>query len=131
MGWFIRFALRTVMPASGRLKGVEETGLKAYLRQLRRDAPWIIRVGLIATSFVFIWSPIITVFVPLPAFLLPKKLLEKHAQKAASHPIYVLRQSTFMVKMIAGLCWAQDEDNRRELGLEPLPPDPLTWRVGE
>ena len=131
LGWFIRFALRAVMPPTGKLKGVGATGLKPFLKEVRRDSPFIFRIGIVATSFVFIWSPILTIFLPLPAFVLPKSLLEKHAQRAASHPFYLVRQSTFMVKMIAGLCWAKDPDNRRELGLDPLPPDPRIWKEGE
>jgi hypothetical protein len=131
LGWFIRFALRAVMPPAGRFKGVGDTALKPYLAQLRRDAPPLFRIGIVATSFVFIWSPLVTIFLPLPAFFLPKALLEKHAQRAAKHPFYLLRQSTFMVKMVAGLCWAQDADVRREFGLPALPPDPTTWREGQ
>jgi hypothetical protein len=119
------------MPPSGRFKGVGDTGLKPFLREIRRESTFLFRIGIVATAFVFIWSPLITIFLPLPAFLLPRSLLEKHAQRAASHPIYLVRQSTFMVKMVAGLCWAKDADVRREMGLEPLLPDPGTWRKGE
>lgn len=131
MGWFIRFACRAIMPGGGRFKGVEATDLTAFLADIRADGPPLFRVGLVVTSLVFIGSPVLTIFVPLPAFLLPKRLLELHAQRAVSHRFYWLRQSTLMVKMVAGLCWSMDTEVRKELGLAALPPDPRTWRQGE
>ena len=40
-------------------------------------------------------------------------------------------QATFMLKMVAALCWAADPEVRAKVGLEPLEPDPGTWREGE
>ena len=119
------------MPRSDKLPGVADTDLKPYIKQVRREASFIFRLGIVVSAWFFVVSPLLTIFVPLPLFFLPERLRERHAQKAASHPLYLVRQSCFMVKMVAGLRWAADPEVRRRLGLQPLPPDPGTWREGE
>jgi hypothetical protein len=130
MTWFQRKALEALMPAHGDLKGVADTGLAQFLKQYARESPGLLRVGLSASTFIFHALPIATVFVPLPAFCLPKSLMAKHANRIASHPVYIIRMSIFNLKLVAGLCWAVDPDVRRTIGLKPLEPDPGTWQEG-
>ena len=113
------------------LPGVADTDLKPYIKQVRRESSFVFRLGLVASAWFFVTCPLLTIFVPLPVFLLPRSLREKHAQKAARHSLYLVRQSCFMVKMVAGLRWASDPEVRRRMGLEPLKPDPGTWKEGE
>ena len=45
------------------------------------------------------------------------------------HPIYLVRQSAFVLKLNAGFCWGADPDVRRAIGLAPYRPDPEGWRT--
>lgn len=126
--WLIRFSFRTLFPTGGDLPGVAETDLGAYVDLFLREAGFMMRLGLVLSCLVFVCCPILTVYVPLPAFLLPRSWRERHARKAAAHPLYLIRQTTTMLKMIAGICWAQDPAVRTRLGLRALKPDPGTWR---
>ncbi len=128
MRWFVRFALSAIMPSSGDLKGVSETALDPFLDRLDRDAPPLFRFGVVLASLFFCLSPIITIWIPLPAFMLSKAQLRRHTEKGAGHPIYLIRQTIFLIKMVAGLCWSEDADVRATLGLPALDPDPGTWR---
>ena len=120
--------MRTLMPSGGRLKGVEETDMDGFLRNFGREAPLLMRIGLVGSILLFAFGPLLTICVPLPAFWLPKTLLEKHTQRMCDHPIYLIRMSTYLVKMIAGICWGMDPEVRIALKTKPLEPDPGTWR---
>lgn len=126
--WFIQYALRTILPGGTGIKGVEETDLAPFLVQFRREAPWLMRFGLWISTWIYLWSPILTVYVPLPLFLLPRAWREKHAFRAATHRWYLMRQTMLMLKMVAGLCWGQDSDVRSQLGVPLLNGDPGTFR---
>ncbi|MEC9073419.1 MAG: hypothetical protein VX938_13595 [Myxococcota bacterium] len=128
MNWFILFSIRTLMPSGGALKGIEETDYRGFLSNFRREAPLLMRIGFNASVLLFVFGPLITVYLPLPAFLLPGKLLERHTQRMCDHPIYVVRMSTYLVKMVAGICWGMDPEVRAALKTPPLEPDPGTWR---
>jgi hypothetical protein len=117
-----------LMPRTEGLPGLEDTGIDAFLRRYRSECPRIMWVGLVVGSLVFALTPLITIGVPLPSFLLPRRALDRHASKIASHRVYVLRQAVFLVKMVAGLCWGSHADVRKILALPPYPPDPGTWR---
>jgi hypothetical protein len=66
---------------------------------------------------------------PVPAFLLSKKKLDRHARKLAVSRFYLVRQLIFLVKMMAGFCWGADPQVRRAFNLAALPPDPGTLRT--
>lgn len=119
------------MPPLDGMKGVEGTNLKGFLSEINRDAPLNIRLGLIVSTWVYLLTPIFTVWVPLPAFFLPAKLRDKHTNRFSTHRFYLIRSCALMIKMMAGMCWGRDPQIRRLLGCEELPPDPGTWRTGE
>jgi hypothetical protein len=73
-------------------------------------------------------SDLFTVFVPLPAFLLPAKLADKHAERVTSTDVYLVRQAVFLVKLCAGLAWGADPQVRKRFAMAPLEQDPGTWR---
>jgi hypothetical protein len=73
-------------------------------------------------------TPLITVGLPLPAFALPKKLLDRHTERILSYPIYLVRQGVFLIRLSAGLCWGADADVRARFALAPYAPDPGTFR---
>ncbi len=116
------------MPRSESLPGIGDTDLDGFLRRMRVDADRLYWLGLVLGAVVFALTPLLTVFVPLPAFLLPRGLLEKHCDRILSSNIYVVRQAVFLVRLSAGMCWGADEAVRAKFALAPLPPDPGTFR---
>jgi len=86
------------------------------------------RIGIAAATFVFMITPIITVYLPLPAFLLRGRMLERHTTKLLGHRSYLIRQVVFLLKMVGGLCWGEHDKARARLGRPALPPDPRTWQ---
>ena len=118
----------TLYPRTDAFPGLEDTGIDAFLVRFRRESTTLIWVGVLLGSVVFHWSPLLTVFVPLPAFFLPAKLREKHASRLLGSRIYLLRQAAFLVKLVAGLCWGADPVVRAKLGLPVMDADPGTWR---
>ncbi len=127
--WLIKFAMCTLMPRTDALPGIGDTELDAFLRRMRADAEPLYWLGLVVGAVVFAISPLVTVGVPLPAFWLPRRLRERHADRLLSHPVYVLRQAVFLVRLSAGLCWGADPVVRSRLALAPYAPDPGTFRV--
>ena len=107
MKWLIRKTMQDLYPASGDLPGIEDTGLDAYLDQFKAEAPALMYTGLVAGSALYQLTPLMTVGKPLPAVLLSPELREQHAQKITSTSNYPLRQSIFLVKMVAGMCWRE------------------------
>jgi hypothetical protein len=69
------------------------------------------------------------VFVPVPAFLLPAGMRDRHARKIAGTSFYLVRQSIFLLKLAAGLCWGAHPEVRKRFALPPLPDDPGTWKT--
>lgn len=128
MSWLIRKALEAVFPRSEALPGVADTDLAAFVARFRREAPPLMKVGFYLGVAVFHLSPLLTIYVPVPAFVLPQKLLDRHAYRAATSKVYLLKQCMFMVKLVAGLCWGAHPTVRERFGQPALPPDPGSWR---
>ena len=126
--WLIRFAFACVLPRTEQLLGVEDTDVDGFIRAYLAETHPLMKIGLYLATLVFVLSPLITIGVPLPAFLLPASWRDAHARRAASHPFYVVRQLVVLLKLAAGFCWAGDPEVRRRLGLQPLGPDPGTFR---
>ena len=116
-------------PRTDELPGLEDTGIDAFLLQFRRETTWLMWLGTLAGALVYHLSPIITIFVPLPALLLSKRQRDKHAHKLGGHSIYLVRQTAMLVKLPAGLCWGRDPKVRAKFALPPFAPDPDTWRT--
>ena len=116
-------------PRTDDLPGLEDTGIDAFLVQMRRETTFLMWLGVLAGTFVYYVSPILTIFVPLPAFFLTRGLRDKHVHKLGAHPLYLVRQTAMLVKLPAGLCWGRDPVVRAKFNLPPLPPDPDTWRT--
>ena len=93
-------------------------------------AGWLARIVLalvglaVLGAIVFHLTPILTVKVPLPAFWLPPKLADRHADAIATTDSYLLRQAVFLVKLVAGLAWASHPEVRKRFALAPLEADP-------
>lgn len=117
-----------MMPRSDALPGIEDTDVDGFLRRMRREADWLYWLGLVIGAVVFVVTPIITVWVPLPAFFLPRKLLERHADRIVGSRIYMFRNAVFLVRLSAGMCWGADTAVRARFALAPYGPDPGTFR---
>jgi hypothetical protein len=129
MTWLLRNAIAALYPRTATLPGIEDCGLDAYLAKFRAESTPLVWLGAVAGALVFQLTPIFYVFVPLPAFLLPAAVRERHAQRVATTEVYLIRQAIFMVKFVAGLCWGADPKVRAAFALPPLPADPGTWRT--
>ena len=117
-----------MFPKHESLPGVTETGIDDYLRQFMGETNWMTWIGVWASSIVFMLTPILTMGLPVPAFMLTQRALDRHASRLAYHRIYVLRQSMFIVKMVAGFCWGAHPAVRKHFNMEPYSGDPGTWR---
>lgn len=115
-------------PTTDRLPGLTPQEADDFLRRYKRESNALMWTGLVAGALVFTFTPLITVGVPLPSFLLPRGALDRHANKIAYHPVYLLRQAVFVVKLAAGICWGQRPEIRKIFALPPYPEDPGTHR---
>src|SRR4051812_44177957 len=98
----------TMMPRAAGLPGIADTDLDAFLRKMRQESQTLYWAGLVLGAIIFAVTPLITVGVPLPAFLLPERLLRRHAERVLAHPVYTIRQAAMLVRLSAGMCWGAD-----------------------
>jgi hypothetical protein len=129
MQWLIRSAMRDMMPATAALPGIAGTGLDAFLAKVHRESPFLVWIGLVLGALVYVLSPVLTVYLPLPSMWLPAAIRERHAQRITTTSHYFLRQSIFLLKMYACMCWGQDAAVRRQLNIAPYPIDPGSFRT--
>ena len=129
MLWLLRSAIVMTYPRIPGLPGIEDCALDEHLLRFRRESPLPIWLGTLAGALLFHLTPFMTVYLPLPAFLLPAKLKDRHAMRIMTTSWYLLRQAVFLVKLCAGLCWGADPEVRKRFNLPPLPKDPGTWRT--
>ena len=127
--WLIEHAMAAMMPRSAELPGILDTDLDGFVRRMREEADPLYWTGLVVSAVVYAISPLLTVFVPLPSFLLPAKLRALHTERLLSHPLYLLRQAGYVVRFSAGMCWGADPTVRAKFALAPYPADPGTFRT--
>lgn len=125
----IRSAMCDLMPATEHLPGIADTGVTAFLHDVKRESGQMYWLGLVLGAWVYALTPFMTVFVPLPAFVLPSSLRDKHAQRIVATRFYLVRQAVFLVRLSAGLCWGRDPRVRERLGLSAYAADPGTYRT--
>ena len=128
--WII-FSLSAMVPAHKDLPGIADTNIDAFLSKLEAEAPSIFYLGLRVAAIIFVISPILTTGIPLPAQWLSASKLNKHAEKIAESSIGPIRQMMMVQKMLAGLCWGENDQVRAYYGMEPYPENPGTWRQTE
>jgi hypothetical protein len=129
MMWLIRSALCALYPRTDELPGLSDCHVSDFLTKMRGEAPFMMWSGLLLGTLVFHATPLLTVFIPLPAFLLPRGLRDTHAYRLTTTRLYLVRQTTLILKLVAGLCWGADPRVRANLGLPELEPDPDEWRA--
>jgi hypothetical protein len=125
----VRFALVAFFPRVDDLPGLAELGVEQKIEALRRESTWLFWLGMVGAAIFFQASPILTIYRPLPAALLSPEALDAHAHKLASHPIYLIRQITVLLKLVGGCFWGQSPEIRAFLTLPAYGPDPGTWRT--
>lgn len=129
MNTLIRHVLCALMPATETMPGIKDADVDAFLVRFRKESAPLLWIGVVAGSVLFVLTPLITVGLPVPSFLLSARLLDTHAAKIASHPVYLLRQGVFVARLAAGLCWGGSSEVRKRLGVEAYAADPGTFRT--
>jgi hypothetical protein len=127
--WLVYTAVVVLYPRTALLPGADDCDMRAFLERFRREASPLLWLGVVAGAVLFHVTPIFTVFVPLPAFLLRDDVADRHADRISNTPIYLVRQSIFLVKLAGGFAWGAHPDVRARFALPPLAADPGTWRV--
>ena len=123
----IRWTLAAVFPSTERLPGLDRLDTDAALDEFL-GAPALVRLGLLGSTLAFLLCPLLTIGWPLPAFLLPRAALDRHAAAMAASRIYLLRQAMLMLKTVGGVLWGGHPEVRACLGLPAYGPDPGTFR---
>jgi hypothetical protein len=129
MNMLIRHVLCALMPATETMPGMKDADVDAFLVRFKRDSAPLLWVGVIAGSVIFMLTPILTLGLPVPSFLLSARLLDTHAAKITTHPFYLLRQGVFVARLAAGLCWGGNPAVRQRLGVPVYGADPGTFRT--
>lgn len=128
MRWLVRSAIVQLYPRTEDLPGAEDCDLDAFLDQYRRETTLLLWTGVVLGAVVYHLAPLFTVGIPLPAFLLSEDAADRHADRIASTRVYLIRQTVFLVKLVAGLAWGRHPSVRAKFALPPLEPDPGTFR---
>lgn len=127
----VRFALVALYPRVDDLPGLGEMDVDGKIAALRRESTLLFWIGLVGAAFVFQITPILTVRRPWPAVWLDEEQLDAHAHRIATHPVYLLRQTIFLLKLIAGVFWGQAPEVRAFLSLPAYESDPGTRQLGK
>ncbi len=125
----VRSAIVLLYPRTDLLPGAEDCDLDRFLARFRRESTTLVWLGVVLGAVVFHLSPVFTVHVPLPAFLLSPDLADRHAERISNSHVYLVRQTIFLVKFAAGLAWGAHPSVRARFALAPMPADPGTWRM--
>ena len=127
----IAWTLAATFPTTGELPGLDRLPAAGTLQKILSTAPHGFKIGLYAAVLLFLISPLLTVWWPLPAFLLPRTTLDRHADRMAGHRFYIVRQAMLLLKTVGGLVWGMHPEVRQALDIKLVPEDPGTWQRGE
>ncbi len=131
MLWLVRTAIVILYPRTDDWPGAEDCDLDAFLERFRRESTFLMWLGVVVGAIVFHLTPVMTVFVPVPAFMLSPALADRHAHKVSSSNVYLVRQAIFLVKLPGGLVWGSHPKVRERFALRALAGDPGTFRGSE
>lgn len=125
------WVLAAIFPASDLLPGIGDLpDVHQRVAKMLREAPLSFLFVVYGATLLFLFSPLLTVGWPLPALLLPKAALGRHAYRLAGHRIYLVRQAMLMLKTVGGLIWGGHPDVRNALQMPLYGDDPGTFRAG-
>lgn len=125
----IKSAIIQLYPRTEHLPGAEDCELDTFLAQYRRDTTALIWVGVVLGALVYQLSPLFTIGVPVPAAALSAAQADRHAHAISGSTVYLVRQTVFLLKLVAGLAWGQHPGVRAHFALPPLDRDPGDWRL--
>jgi hypothetical protein len=125
----VRFALVAFYPRVDDVPGLDELGVDEKIEALRREATWLFWVGVVGAALLFQITPILTLKRPWIAASLDEEELDVHAYALATYPVYVIRQTAVLLKLVAGMFWAGSPEIRALVALPPYGPDPGTRRL--
>jgi hypothetical protein len=128
MIWLVHSTMSDLLPPHQGFPGVAQLGLKEFLLKLKQETTFLVWLGLVGGAVVYAITPILTVYIPLPSMFLPEKYRDLHADRICSSRFYLLRQTVFLLKMYACMCWGQAAEVRQQLNVMPYPEDPGTFR---
>lgn len=131
MTWLVRSAIALLYPRTKDWPGAEDCDLDAFLARFREETTLLMWLGVVVGAIVFHVTPLFTVFVPLPAFMLSPALADRHAHRISSTNVYLARQAVFLVKLPGGLLWGSHPAVRERLSLAALAGDPGTFKGSE
>jgi hypothetical protein len=129
MLWLVRSAMVAFYPRTEALPGLADAGIDPFLRQFRSETTLMMWLGVVLAALLFHLTPLFTTFVPLPAFLLPSGLRDKHARRIGNTNLYLVKQAMLVLKLPAGLCWGRDPEVRKRFAMSAYAPDPESWRT--
>ncbi len=121
-------SIAAALPSTPALPGLDTLHPDRFVRQFLRAAPWTLWLVTVGSAIAFQLTPLITVYWPLPALLLPATVRDRHANAMACHRLYLVRMAMVMVKTVGGLYWGAHPQVRKALGLPAYAPDPQSWR---
>lgn len=125
----VRFALVAFYPRVDDVPGLDELGVDDKIEALRREATWLFWIGVVGASFLFQIAPLFTIRrLSIAAWLDPDEL-DEHAYALATTPVYAIRQTAVLLKLVAGMFWAASPEIRATVALPPYGPDPGTRRL--
>ncbi len=125
------FAMNEVMPPHDGMPGIIDTNAEAFLKEFKKNAHPIMRLGFWASVWVYVLSPVFTVYIPLPAFLLSEKKRFQHMEIYSNSHSFVFSQLWLLQKMITGMCWGMDDKVRAYYGYQPYSPELGDFRKGD
>ncbi len=120
--------LVVIFPGTDNVPGLDPQRTERFLVTFLGEAPLPMRLAFYGSSLAFLFSTPLTVGRLQPALSLRSKTLDRHANLAAAHSLYLMRQAMLLLKTVGGLCWGADPKVRRALGLRDYPSDPGTWK---
>ncbi|APR78247.1 Hypothetical protein A7982_03594 [Minicystis rosea] len=129
MNELVRFALVAFFPRVGDVPGLDELGVDRKIEALRRESTLLLWVGVVGAAFLFQIAPIFTIYRPLPAVWLTPEQLDAHAHAIATYPVYIVRQTAVLLKLMGGMFWAESPEVRATVELPAYPADPGTRRT--
>lgn len=125
----VRAALVAFYPRVDDVPGLDELGVDEKIEALRRESTWLFWIGVVGAAVLFQLTQIVTIKRPLIAAWLSDDELDDHTYRLATIPVYAIRQTAVLLKLVAGMFWAQSPEIRAMIALPPYPPDPGTRQV--
>ena len=121
--------LYNIIGENDKLPHIAETEIKEFLEKFQKEAVFTLRMVVFLCLLAWIFTPLLTIFVPLPTFLLSKKMCEKHTRKLTTNKIYILRQTMMLLKQFVGLIWGANNKIRNSINLKPYESNPDRFKI--